>query len=95
MLDVINNVYAEHKDKDRDVKRHHVREALVGQTVMTNYGKARYIRIDEILFANVNNQKIDGPYPYPWPFPLPFPGPCPQPIPFPNPNPKFEGKQIE
>ena len=57
---MINNVYSEHKDKDRDEKRLKVKEALVGKTVMTNYGKARYLRIDDVLFETIDNIKISG-----------------------------------
>lgn len=60
VLDAINTVYAEHKEKDRQEKRNCVREAFVGKTVMTNYGKARYIRIDDILFENVDTQCLPG-----------------------------------
>ena len=57
---MINSVYSEFKNLERDEKRLKVKDALVGKTVMTNYGKARYLRIDDILFDTIDNVKISG-----------------------------------
>ena len=33
---------------------------MIGKTVMTNYGKARYLRIDDVLFDTIDNIMIPG-----------------------------------
>jgi hypothetical protein len=50
VLDFIDSTYMIHKDKDRDDRRMILKEKLIGQTVMSNYGKTVYHRIADIKF---------------------------------------------
>ena len=56
----INRIYAENKTKEREEKRNLVKEGLVGKTLMTNYGKARYFRVDDVCFDNPETKFIPG-----------------------------------
>lgn len=60
VLECINNVYAKNKTKERDEKRNAVKEELIGLTVMTNYGKIRYVKIIDVLFETVDEVKLNG-----------------------------------
>lgn len=35
-----------------------MRESLIGKTIMTNYGKARYVRVDDLVFENIDSTFI-------------------------------------
>lgn len=58
VLDFINETYNLHKGQERDEKRAILKNELIGQTIMTNYGKARYVRITDVIFETVNDIKI-------------------------------------
>lgn len=58
MLEYINQIYSTNRDKDRDEKRNILKETLIGQTIMTNYGKTRYLRIEDVIFETVDDHKI-------------------------------------
>ena len=60
VLDFINSVYAANRDKDRDVKRSILKDQLVGQTIMTNYGKTRYLRVVDVIFETVDEAKLEN-----------------------------------
>lgn len=38
---------------ERDQKREILKKSLVNQIIMTNYGKVRYVRIEDILFTDL------------------------------------------
>lgn len=48
VLMIINEFYLVHKEKERDYKRNIIKNELIGKIVMTNYGKARYMKIMDI-----------------------------------------------
>lgn len=50
VLDYIDQIYCTHKDKDKDDRRMILKENLIGQTVMSNYGKTVYHRVADIKF---------------------------------------------
>jgi hypothetical protein len=60
VLDFINTVYIKNTSKDKDEKRNILRTLLLGQIIMTNYGKARYAKIVDILFQTVDDYKINN-----------------------------------
>ena len=53
VLEFINKQYSLHSDRTRDEKRQCVKEALIGKIVMTNYGKVRYEKVEDIEFLNL------------------------------------------
>lgn len=53
VLKSINDIYAKHQDKSRDEKRLKLKEELVNQIVMTNYGKTQYYKIEDIVFEEM------------------------------------------
>lgn len=60
VLDFINDVYSKNKNKDRDEKRTILKTELVGQIIMTNYGKARYLKISDVIFDSIDEFKLNG-----------------------------------
>ena len=50
VLDYIDGVYAMHKDKEKEERRLILKEKLVGQSVMSNYGKTMYHKVTDIRF---------------------------------------------
>ncbi len=50
VLDFINELYSKNKNKERDEKRNILKQELIGQIIMTNYGKARYVKIVDLVF---------------------------------------------
>ena len=60
VLQTINGIYKLHGDKERDEKRELVKNELIGRIVMTNYGKTRYYKVEEILFLNLEMVYLDG-----------------------------------
>jgi hypothetical protein len=59
VLDFINSIYIKNNSKDRDEKRTILKNVLLGQIIMTNYGKARYARIIDIVFQTVDDYKLN------------------------------------
>ena len=37
-----------------------MKNELIGQTIMTNYGKTRYVRINDIIFDTVDERKLNN-----------------------------------
>jgi hypothetical protein len=60
VLDYINAVYARNSTKDRDEKRVILKNELMGQIVMTNYGKTRYVKIIDLAFQTVDEFTLNG-----------------------------------
>lgn len=60
VLDYINSVYSKNKNKDRDEKRNILKTELVGQIVMTNYGKSRYLKVSDVIFDTIDDFKLNG-----------------------------------
>lgn len=60
VLETINHIYSYYQSKDREEKRQMVKEKLINQIVMTNYGKTRYVRIEDIEFKPLAEVLIDG-----------------------------------
>jgi hypothetical protein len=60
VLDFINAFYIKNANKEKDEKRMILKSILLGQIVMTNYGKARYAKIIDILFDTVDGYKLIG-----------------------------------
>ena len=60
VLTVINNVYSSNSKEEREFKREKVKEALIGKTVVTNYGKTRYLYVTDVVFEKVDDVKISG-----------------------------------
>lgn len=61
VLEFIDQTYSIHKDKDKEEKRMILKECLVGQTVMSNYGKTVYHRIADIRFEEMSSITFDTP----------------------------------
>lgn len=61
VLDFIDQTYMIHKDKDKEEKRMLLKESLVGQTVMSNYGKTVYHKIADIRFEEMSSIVFDTP----------------------------------
>jgi hypothetical protein len=59
VLDIIDQVYKIHSDKDREEKRNLLQAELVGKVIMTNYGKAAYYRIEEVVFDDIDTIKLE------------------------------------
>lgn len=53
-LDVIQGIY-KLKDLEKDLKREKVKEQLINKTVMSNYGKSRFYRINDIKFDPIQS----------------------------------------
>jgi hypothetical protein len=53
VLEAIDELYKIHSDKERDEKRNIISNELANKIVMTNYGKTRYHRIEEVVFAEL------------------------------------------
>ena len=47
---IIDELYARNRDLPKEQKRDMTKNELIGQTVMTNYGKPCYYRIEDVLF---------------------------------------------
>jgi hypothetical protein len=60
VLDYINSIYARNSSKDRDEKRVILKNELMGQIVMTNYGKTRYVKIIDLVFQTVDEFTLNG-----------------------------------
>lgn len=48
VLEFINEIYKINADRDRDEKRQLVKEALISKIVMTNYGKTKYAKVEDV-----------------------------------------------
>lgn len=48
-----------HQDKEKEEKRHVLQGELSGKIVMTNYGKAAYYRIEEVIFQDIDSVVIE------------------------------------
>lgn len=59
VLNEIDQLYRQHQDKSREEKRNLLQAELVGKIVMTNYGKAAYYRIEEIVFEEIDSIKLE------------------------------------
>ena len=60
VLDYINEIYAQNKHKERDEKRLILKTELLGKIIMTNYGKARYLKVIDVIFESVEEIKLNG-----------------------------------
>lgn len=58
-LEAIDGIYVKNRDKDKEERRQLVRAALVNAIVMANYGKTRYYRVVDILFADIAAIKLE------------------------------------
>ncbi len=59
VLQVIDEVYKFHQDKDKDEKRTILQGELQGKIVMTNYGKTSYHRIEEVVFQDLESIQLE------------------------------------
>jgi hypothetical protein len=53
VLQVIDEVYKIHQDKDKDEKRLILQNELQGKIIMTNYGRTSYHKIEEVVFQDL------------------------------------------
>lgn len=58
VLSYIDNLYGIHTDKSKEEKRAAIQEALVGKTVMANYGNSKCWRIDAVVFDKAIDEII-------------------------------------
>ena len=58
VLDTIDSIYKLHKEKSKEEKRNLVQQQLLNVTVMTNYGKAQFYRIQDIEFKKLTDVYI-------------------------------------
>lgn len=60
VLDEIDRVYNIHDSKSKEEKRALLKEALIGKTIMANYGNSRCWRIDDLEFDKpIDEYKMD------------------------------------
>lgn len=59
VLQVIDQIYKLHQDKEKEEKRNILQAELVGKIIMTNYGKAAYYRIDEVVFEDIESIRLE------------------------------------
>ncbi len=59
VLQAIDAVYAQNKDKDKEEKRNLVRQAIINTIVMSNYGKTRYYKIVDIHFKEIQSVVLE------------------------------------
>lgn len=60
VLDYINSIYSKNKNRDRDEKRIILKAELIGQIIMTNYGKSKYLKVIDVIFDTVDDFKLNG-----------------------------------
>jgi metal-dependent HD superfamily phosphatase/phosphodiesterase len=61
VLEFIDQLYGIHRDKDKDERRMLLKEKLVGQSVMSNYGKTVYHRVMDIRFEDMSTINVPTP----------------------------------
>ena len=54
VLQYINDIYQRNIDKDKNLRRQIVVDSLIGKTVMANYGKSMYWRVENVVFGHEN-----------------------------------------
>lgn len=59
VLDIIDELYRQHRDKSREEKRNLLQGELVGKVIMTNYGKTAYYRIEEVVFEEIDSIRLE------------------------------------
>ena len=59
VLEIIDEIYRHHQDKDRQERRNILQVELVGKVIMTNYGKSAYYRIEEIVFDDIESIRLE------------------------------------
>lgn len=60
VLEYINYVYKMNDGLERNEKREMVRKGLMNRTIMTNYGKTRYIKVEDVLFVDLSQVIIES-----------------------------------
>lgn len=58
MLQVIDDIYKIHQDKEKEERRLILQNELINKIVMTNYGKTSYHKIEEIVFQDLENIQL-------------------------------------
>ena len=53
VMETINNIYKIHKDKSKEEKRSLILQLFLNTTVMANYGKPQFYRIQDIEFQKL------------------------------------------
>jgi hypothetical protein len=61
VLQYIDHLYNINKDKTKEEKRMILKENLIGQTVMANYGKTVYHRVTDIKFEDMKTINVVNP----------------------------------
>jgi aubergine-like protein len=59
-LEFIDSVYKQYRDLSKEEKRMHVKNGLVGMTVMSNYGKTNYYRVSDVQFNELETVIFDS-----------------------------------
>jgi hypothetical protein len=59
VLQVIDSLYQQHRDKDKDERRQIVKTELINKIVMSNYGKTRYYKIEDIHFLEISSIMLE------------------------------------
>lgn len=59
VLQFIDEFYKKQSDKDKAEKRNLLKAELVNSIIMTNYGKTRYHKIEDIVFADLEQYFLD------------------------------------
>ena len=60
VLEIIDGIYKKYQSEDKEKKREIIKEELIGNVIMTNYGKPKYYRIEDIDFRPAEEITIDG-----------------------------------
>lgn len=60
VLQVIDGIYKKYQNEDKERKRDLIKEELVNKIIMTNYGKPRYYRIEDIDFRQAAEVMLDN-----------------------------------
>lgn len=63
VLQAIDEIFKIHQEKDREERRNIIRNEFVSKIIMTNYGKTRYHKIDDIIFEDLDTVLLDGALP--------------------------------
>lgn len=60
VLQFINEIYRNNASASKEEKRELVKQSLIHKIIMTNYGKPRYVKVEDIAFLDMDTTFIPG-----------------------------------
>ena len=60
VLQFINEIYRNNASASKEEKRELVKQSLINKIIMTNYGKPRYVKVEDIVFLDMDTTFIPG-----------------------------------